>query len=415
MPPHVVYWHKQPTPYMVERCNAIADRGSVDLEVWFNTRQEADRSWGVDETTWRFRAQYVRERRSLGVRHRIPIAELALTRPDVFVQEYDRAYLAAGFLVARHAAARTAFRVLPNYDRVSERTWWREASKHFLLRAVDGAKVSGRDGTEQARRYGLDPSRAWRTTQSIDIDHYARARSVAGEAGRMIREELGLRGTVFLYVGRLTWAKGIDVLLDAYERLSKAHDDVSLLIVGDGADERRYRDRAQTLPRVSFVGFVEKEEMPSYYAAADVMVFPTLGDANGLVVEEAMAAGVPVISSSSAGDIRERLPPAGPGLIVPTEDVSALASAMETLTLDSVLLARMAEATARQVEGQTIGRHAEDFERFILGVMAMPARSSRCARIARTAGRVVIGASQASQNAGQLLGKASQAVLSRLR
>src|SRR5262249_6779449 len=156
----------QPTPYFVERCNAIADRGNLDFEAWFNTRVEPDRSWDVDEVSWRFQARYVPTRSLVGWRHRLPIPELRELRPDLVVQEYDRMYLSVGFLAARALARRTAFRVLPNFDSWSDRTWWREASKQFVFRAVDGAKVPGPDGAALAARYGLPAARTSPVAQS---------------------------------------------------------------------------------------------------------------------------------------------------------------------------------------------------------------------------------------------------------
>ena len=385
----VIYWHKQPTPYMVERCNAISDLESLDLEVWFNVRHEPDRSWIVDESTWRFPARYIADRRTLGVPHRVPISELCAARPDVFVQEYDRAYLAAGFLVARAYAARTAFRVLPNFDRVSDRTWWRELSKHFLLRAVDGAKVGGPDGVRQARRYGLPRSRAWVTAQSIDIGLYSLARDVSATDRRRLRVELGLHGCTFIYVGRLTWKKGVDVLAEAYIDVRNAGLDVSLLLVGDGEDEERLRRRLAPVPAVAFTGFVQRQEIPRYYAAADVAVLPTLGDANGLVVEEALAAGLPVICTDSVGEIRTRLPPEGPGIIVPTENREALAAAMTQLAVDSERRSTLAARAFGRAAEMTPERHALDFERFVVELVALPARHTMTARVARLAGRVL--------------------------
>lgn len=57
--PRVVYWNSQPTPYMVERWNAVADRGNIEMHAWFNVVREPDRSWEVDESAWRFQGRYL--------------------------------------------------------------------------------------------------------------------------------------------------------------------------------------------------------------------------------------------------------------------------------------------------------------------------------------------------------------------
>ena len=128
--PRVIYWFNQPTPYVVARFNAVADSGAVELEAWFSEVRQSDRSWDVDEGEWRFPACDIPARRFGPLKLRIPLAELAQTRPDVFVLEYDRLNQAIGALGGRVAARRVGFRVLPNFDAWSQRTWWREAAKH---------------------------------------------------------------------------------------------------------------------------------------------------------------------------------------------------------------------------------------------------------------------------------------------
>ena len=387
--PKVVYWNHSPTPYFVERFNAVVRRGVVDLEAWFNDRREPSRSWEVRESDWAFPARYIPERHLLGWSERIPAAELALTRPDLLVQEYDRSHLAAGFVAGRALAGRTAFRVLPNFDAWSERTWWREAGKQFVFRAVDGAKVPGADGRRLAESYGLPASRILAVTQSVDVARLGAAREQARGEREARRAELGLSGCVFIYVGRLWSGKGTDDLLDAYERLAGDGSDVSLLMLGDGVDEERYRARAESLPRVVFAGFVQAPQLPSYYGLADVMVFPTLGDPHGLVVEEAMVAGLPVICSSSAGDIAARLPDGQAGYIVPPRDPGALELRMRELAGDETRRLQMGKRAAELASARDHDRYAEDFETFVTTMLALPARRTTAALAARAAGRAV--------------------------
>jgi glycosyltransferase involved in cell wall biosynthesis len=384
--PHVVYWLKQPTPYFVERCNTIADRGNLEFEAWFNTRRESDRSWIVDEDDWRFPGRYVARQRTLGLSHHLPFAELADARPDVFIQEYDRGWLVAGFLGARVLADRTAFRVLPNYDAVSDRTWWREAGKHFVFRAVDGAKVSGPEAQGLTSRYGLPAERTWKVTQTIDVPHFAAARDVSAEQRSRRRDELGLTGCVFTYVGRLLDVKGVQVLLDAFEELDLG-DRATLLIAGDGADEARYRRQTAGNSRVRWCGYVQRSELPELYALCDVLVQPTLGDAFGLVVEEALAAGLRVIATESSGDIRSRLPDGGPGVIVAPGDSAALAGAMRTAAQERLPEDVLARETLELVADLSPERYAQEFEAFVHGLLQAPRRRSISALAASLAGR----------------------------
>ncbi len=385
--PHVVYWQNIPSPHMVARFNTLTARGAIAFEAWFNAEREPDRSWDIDAREWAFRARFIPERSCLGRQWRVPLPELRAARPDLLVSLYDRAPFALGILGSRVVATRTALRALPNYDAWSERAWWKEAGKHVLFRAVDGAKSPGPDGVRLADRYGLPVARVHGVTQSIDVDHFAAARAVGPADRTRRRADMGLHGCVFLYVGRLWSGKGLDYLLDAYRLVRARHRDVSLLIVGDGVDESRYRTMAQRLPDVAFTGFVQPRDLPLYYALADALVFPTLGDPHGLVVEEAMAAGLPVICTEATGDIRRRLPDGRAGYIVPPADAPAFAARMVALALDPRRRASFGREARRLVADRTHERWAGDFERFVEAVLSTPPRRTPAALLASALGQ----------------------------
>lgn len=388
--PRVVYWNNMPSPYAVKRFNAVVERGNIDLEVWFDRERASDRSWTVDCSEWQFRARYLNECSLLGHKLRLPLAELQETRPDLLVSDYHRANYALGSVAARVWAARVAYRALPNYDAWSERTWWREGSKHFLFRAIDGAKVPGADGGRLSQRYGLPAVRAHQVMQSIDIDHFKRARLVDGRSRWRLRQQLGLEGCVFLYVGRLWSGKGLDYLFEAYRAVAAKCPNVSLLLVGDGVDEEYYRTAVSPDERIRFAGFVKRQDLPTYYALADVFVFPTLGDPHGLVVEEAMAAGLPVICSDAAGDIRERVPDGKAGHVVAAADAKVLAGRMHTLAAAPTIRKAMAAETLKLVAHRVHAQYAEDFEAFVAQTLSLPPRKTLASFVAGVAGRYVL-------------------------
>ena len=390
--PRVVYWQNIPSPYVIGRFNALVDRGNLDFEAWFNAEREPDRSWEVNPAEWRFRARYIPARRLLGRRLHLPLVELQQTRPDVLVSLYDRLSFALGSLAARSSAAHTAFRVLPTYDSWSRRSCWKELAKHVLFRAVDGAKVPGPDGAHLARTYGLPHPRIATVTQSIDVAHYGRARDVDLSLRQQKRAQLGLQGCVFVYVGRLWAGKGLDYLFAAYQSVREHAPAISLLLVGDGVDEDRYRALARDLPGIRFSGFVQPRDLPEYYALGDVLVFPTLGDPHGLVIPEALAAGLPVICTDAAGDIRRRLPNGRAGYVVPPADAGTLADRMLQLAADPQLRRRLAAEAPRLVTAQVHDRWASDFEALVDRLLALAPRRTPAALLAHVMGRCVLAA-----------------------
>ncbi|WNV73723.1 glycosyltransferase family 4 protein [Geodermatophilus sp. DSM 44513] len=144
-------------------------------------------------------------------------------------------------------------------------------------------------------------------------------------------------------LGRLTAQKGFDVLLEAVGRLVAAGTPLALVVGGEGRDGAALRAAAAGLP-VTFTGFVE--DVRGFLAALDVFVVSSRVEAGPLVLLEAMAEGLPCVSTD-VGDVAVRL--GGDVVVVPTEDAGALAAALGGLLADPARradLARRARARA---------------------------------------------------------------------
>lgn len=123
-----------------------------------------------------------------------------------------------------------------------------------------------------------------------------------------------------------------------------------LLMVGDGPAERRVREAAEALlpGRVLFAGKVPREAMPRYYSAADLFVFPGIGESLGMVYLEAQSCGVPVVALESSG-VSQVVASGKTGLLVPDDGGASLAEATALLLENAGLRSRLGEAAARFV------------------------------------------------------------------
>jgi len=176
----------------------------------------------------------------------------------------------------------------------------------------------------------------------VDPDRYA----LGDRAAR--RATLELTSPVVGYVGRLVPEKGVDILVDALDVL-----DAHLFVVGNGSERAALEARTAGWPpgKVRFVGAVKDTDVPDFLAAMDVLVLPsrtmpTWAEQFGHVLIEAMAAGVPVIGSSS-GAIPEVIGDAG--LTFAEGDAAALRKALGGLLADADLRARLAERGRERV------------------------------------------------------------------
>lgn len=375
MKPRVVYWNNIPAPYMVQRFNAVAQRGNLELEVWFSARTKRGRSWKVDEHSWQFHHVYLPSINRGTYPLALPTPLLRRSVPEVFVSLYAAPTFLLGSALASARGARTVFWVEVTFDSWVRRRRWKEVLKSAAFRNVDAIFTAGRDGRDFALRYGAPSDRIFVVPHVVDFEHYARRSAAARRERGRLRAELGLRGITFIYVGRLWRGKGLTYLLDAFDRLQRTTPtDVSLLLVGDGVDEKLLRARSaeKRLANVVFAEFHDADFLPSLYAAADVFVFPSLGDPFGMVVPEAMACSLPVIATTASGEIQGRVVDGLNGFIVPPADSDALSERMQVLAQDPERRRAMAEASRLRVKGQSPDHWAEAFESAISRTLDLP-------------------------------------------
>ncbi|MFM7718815.1 MAG: glycosyltransferase family 4 protein [Actinomycetota bacterium] len=165
------------------------------------------------------------------------------------------------------------------------------------------------------------------------------------EVGRF-RGERAVGGVpTIAWVGRLDPQKGLGVALDALEMLVRAFPSVRLVVAGDGEDRDLVEELPEELARhVELLGTVPNARVPEVLLGADVFVAPATGQESfGIVLVEAMAAGVPVVASDIPG-YREVLRHDLDGLLVAPDDPEALARAVARVLADRDLATRLASA-----------------------------------------------------------------------
>ena len=133
-----------------------------------------------------------------------------------------------------------------------------------------------------------------------------------------------------LYCGQLIERKGVDLLVKAFCRVAARHSSVKLDFVGDGEmlDRLREMTPSSLRDRIIFHGFSTLDDLPQHFARADFMVLPSRHDGWGVVVNQALAAGLPVVASDAVGAAQDFVAGRGTGLIVPAGDEVALTEAL---------------------------------------------------------------------------------------
>ena len=154
-------------------------------------------------------------------------------------------------------------------------------------------------------------------------------------------------GRRLLFVGRLEPRKGFPVAVRAFAMLAPQYPDLQLVVVGDGQEHRAVNELpAELRDRVHMMGRVSYEALPTYHKASDIFVSPATGSESfGIVLVEAMAAGLPLVASDIAG-YREVARDGKEGLLVRPSDPGALARGVKRLLDSPALAAALGEGGA---------------------------------------------------------------------
>ncbi len=199
--------------------------------------------------------------------------------------------------------------------------------------------------------------------------------------GRRFRERLGIpaEAPVVLNVSRLAHEKNIDFLLRAVARLRGRFPGLVFVLTGEGPAQSHLRALAWRLglaESMRFVGYLDRRrELPDCYRAADLFLFASRTETQGLVLLEAMAQGVPVVSTAVMGtaDI------AGPerGAVAPPEDDAAFAEAVAGLLADPARRKRLGEEAVAFAAGWDASRMAGRLAELYRGLLAAESGDSR--------------------------------------
>lgn len=170
---------------------------------------------------------------------------------------------------------------------------------------------------------------------------------------KIIKSKLNIKSEkVILAVGQFIHRKGFDILIKAIRRLP---DNYGIYIVGGKAtDEYLEMKNKYSLENLYFIDFMEKEKLDKYYLAADLFVFPTREDIWGLVINEAMANGLPIITTKRCGAGLEMVENRVNGFIVEVEDENEVIDKIITILEDEDLRISMAKASLKKIQKYTI-------------------------------------------------------------
>lgn len=345
-------------PYHVPRLRILQDKGFTVTCVQIYQ--------AVSIRDWILPADHGINLISLGFKNdrRVPGALLAVKMVEVLktqnfqaicVTGYSSLPLVSSIVVGRFKKAKVIiFSETQRHEKT--RKFMTEFVKRCLLRFVDSAFVSSSKAADYFVELGFDANRISVGYSAVDNSHFSRT-----PLSKDRDFSLG-----FLFVGRLSPEKNIDLLLKSYEGyVQKVENPLPLTFVGSGPLQDNVLDAAhRSRGAIMLKGFVQQNDLPAIYHSSYCLILPSSYEPWGLVANEAQAAALPVIITHECGAANELVIDNISGLVV-AQDKEEIIQAMVTLHCNADLRSRMADNAVTSSNNFSITNWGEKLEKLI--------------------------------------------------
>ena len=376
-------------PYHHARLNAAADRLSVTGIEWSAKGYDA---WGAAATPARYHKVSLFPEATDHSPGRAELrcafwSALEQTNPDVVAVNGWNNF---GSLIAANCCLRRRIPmvVMSESSRQDEpRTWWKEAIKRRIVGLYSAALVGGQRHVEYLVELGMPPERVFTGYDVVDNEYFRQKAEEVRSQRSEVRQKYALPENYFLASARFVEKKNLSKLIEAYAEYSRGSEirsqksEVSnnkapwdLVVLGDGpvkADLCRLISDLRLNEHTHLPGFEPYNELPVYYALANAFVHASTTEQWGLVVNEAIASGLPVIVSDRCGCVPELIN--GNGFTFdPANEHELTARLLEVASLSDEERKRLGDNSYRIAANFAPERFGEGLERAASAAMGIP-------------------------------------------
>lgn len=258
-----------------------------------------------------------------------------------------------GYLIARRFGLPLSLQFAA--DMINNPFWLREKRAyallnrlaHWLIPRASSFRVVSEQETQKLIRMGVSPNRIWNLGWITNFSRFLQA------DGKALRSKLlgSPRQRMVLYVGRLAPQKDIPTLLHAFALVVSQFSESLLVLAGGGPLESALRRQVADMgldSRVHFAGMIPYEQIPAYFAAADIFVLSSVYEGNARVLAEAAASATPAVSTDVSG-ARDTIINGETGFIVPVGDYEAMADRLKALLSNSEIATQMGRQARQHI------------------------------------------------------------------
>jgi glycosyltransferase involved in cell wall biosynthesis len=354
-----------PIQYFIPLYQSLARESDLELVVVFRTRVGVDAyhdpgfsasiQWDIPLLDGYAHTFLSKKKVNEGLELSI-FRELIRMRPDVLlVHGYNSGTNLVAAVFARILGAKVLLRgdtrMFPRHRRKRVMT----LIKRILFRLFNGFVAIGSLNKQYYEAHGVEASRIFFAPFSVSEDAFRLGIQQKEVNRQEVRQRLGIpsNATVVLFASKFLPRKRAGDLLKAFNIVNVELADLWLIFAGSGPQESEIRSDAceAKVRNVRFLGFQNQSQLPSLFAASDIFVLPAAEEPWGLVINEAMSAGLPVIVSDEVGASPDLVEGKGAGIVYRCGDIEALAAAISKLARSPELRSEMSLSALRLIDG----------------------------------------------------------------
>jgi 1,2-diacylglycerol 3-alpha-glucosyltransferase len=290
-------------------------------------------------------------RRQVGLAVDEALSEL---RPDaVFLSGWVGIDSVAGLIWSRRNRV-PAIAMSESNEFDTPRVWWREMVKAWRVRKYAAAFVGGTHAAQYAHKLGTPMNRVFTGYNAVDNAYFEQGAAQARKTAAPLRVQLGVPRPYFLTSGRFIARKNFDTVIRAFAQYREraGSDSWDLVVCGSGEEGAELQELTVKLglnEAVHFPGFVQYPELPQWYGLAGAFIMASYSEPWGLVVNEAMASGLPVIVSVRLGCAPDLVKHGSNGYQFEPRDVDQLAEHLRCVAEVDALTPAMGQASTEIV------------------------------------------------------------------
>lgn len=326
------------TPYRIPLFNYLNSIKNINLKVLALSESEKNREWKINENRIKFNNEIVPGYHTFISSIGIPIhfnwglwQILKEEEPDIVITSgYNNLAFWEAFLYCKiHKVDNILWSGTTMLSSRTEKgilNW----IKKIIIKEADRYIAYGTKAAEYLEYMGVKRGLIQVGVNTVDMAWFKNEVKKIRSLESFRRRRSKYPEFLFLYVGRLIESKGITKIINCLNKFNNRR--VGLLIIGSGPQEQKLKEITQSLKLkyIYFKGFKQKSELPYYYAISDVLIFPTLREVWGLVVNEALASGLYVLCSDRAGAAYDLIKEDWNGNKFNPNDTEELISLLET-------------------------------------------------------------------------------------